>query len=87
MEDEPALRDQPLLRINVPVAQIAAHEFKCSFAPLARTEFNLVEPTELARRRAFRSTVRESDVQLGHSGAADIAGVANGDLGSVNGFP
>lgn len=45
MNGKLACRDKPFLRINIPVAEVTAHQVEGDCAPFARPKFLLVKPT------------------------------------------
>lgn len=86
-QDKLSLRNEPLLRVDIPVAEITTHKLEIHSRPLASGELDLFEATQLLRRRAFGSAVWEVHVQLRDSGTTHIAGVSNSRLSGVENFP
>ena len=84
---EIALGDEPLLRDNVSVAEVTAHKLKGDLLGLAGSQRDLLKAAELLNGCTFRRTVREGDLELGHCGALNIAGVGDRDGDVVDGFP
>lgn len=74
---ELARGDNPLLRANVPVANVPPADVEGGGVGRAGGELELLEAAELAGRGLGRG-VRVADVQLGNLGAVNLAGVGDG---------
>ncbi|KAI6757905.1 hypothetical protein HG531_003730 [Fusarium graminearum] len=86
-DGELALRNDPLLGNDIPVAEITAHQLKADTLALASLEEDLLESTELLGGSTLGGALGEADVELRNGGAVDLAAVGNGNGNVVDALP
>jgi hypothetical protein len=86
-DGELALRDNPLLADNVPVAQVPALKLKGNLLALTLLKVDLLETAELANGCASRCGRGKADVKLRNSGTGNITSVGNRNSDVIETLP
>jgi hypothetical protein len=81
-----SLRNEPLLRDDVPIAEITTHELELHLRPLTSGELDLLEAAKLLRGCTLRGAIREVQVQLRDGRATHVTSIADGRLSGVEDF-
>ena len=87
IERELALRDNPLLADNVPVAQVPALKLKGNLLALTLLKVDLLETAELTDGCASRCGRGKADVKLRDSGTGNVTSVGNRNSDVVETLP
>ena len=86
-DGEFALRDNPLLADNVPVAQVPALKLKGNLLALTLLKVDLLETAELTDGCASRCGRGKADVKLRDSGTGNVTSVGNRNSDVVETLP